>query len=79
MWRIILINFDDFNIILNNCINKHENILLINEFDNTQNINENKIVYYSCNNNKGKTYNMVFSIVMDSVCLFINLILKNFY
>ena len=48
---------------LNNCKNKHENIILLNESENTQNINENKIICDICkNNNKGKTYDNEFYI-----------------
>ena len=54
--ELCLINFHDYKIILNNCKNKHENIITINEFDRTQNINENLIMCDICNNNnKGKT------------------------
>lgn len=49
-------NFIDYKIKLNNCKNKHENIILLDKFDYTQNINENKIICDICNNNnKGKT------------------------
>ena len=59
--ELCLINFQDYKIILNNCKNKHENIITINEFDRTQNINENLIMCDICNNNnKGKTYNNIF-------------------
>ena len=52
--EICLIEFKDYKIRLNNCKNKDENIILLNEFENTQNINENKII---CNiNNKSKSY-----------------------
>ena len=50
------LNFNNFKIVLNNCKNKHENILSLYEFENTQNINENKIKYDKCNNIKTKTY-----------------------
>ena len=60
--EICLINLNDYKIKLNNCKNKHENIILINEFEDTQNINENKIKCDICNNNKGKTYDNKFYI-----------------
>ena len=37
--EICLIKFNNYKIELNNCKNKHETILSIKEFDNTQNIN----------------------------------------
>ena len=55
--EICLIEFKDYKIILNNCKNKDENIISLNEFENTQNINENKIICNICNiNNKSKSY-----------------------
>ena len=61
--ELCLIDFKDYKIILNNCKNNHENIISMNEFDNTQNINENLIICNICNNsNKGKTYNNKFYI-----------------
>ncbi len=50
------LNFNNFKIVLNNCKNKHENILSLYEFENTQNINENKIKCDKCNNIKAETY-----------------------
>ena len=48
---------------MNDCKNKHENIIKINEFGKTQNINENKIICNICNiNNKGNSYNNKFYI-----------------
>ena len=40
--EIYLIEFKDYKIKLNNCKNKDENIISLNEFENTQNINEIK-------------------------------------
>ena len=40
--EICLIEFKDYKIRLNNCKNKDENIISLNEFENTQNINEIK-------------------------------------
>ena len=55
--ELCLINYDDYKIKLNNCKNKHENIISFNEFESTQNINEDKIICDICKiNNKGKTY-----------------------
>jgi len=54
--ELCLIEFKDYKIILNNCKNKDENIILLNEFENTQNINENKIICNICNiYNKSKS------------------------
>ncbi len=59
--ELCLINFNDYKIILEDCKNGHENIISLNEFENKQNINENKIICNICNNkNKGKTYNNKF-------------------
>ena len=59
--EICLINFKDYNIILNNCKNKHESLIMLNEYDNTQNINENKIICDICkNSSKSKSYNNKF-------------------
>jgi hypothetical protein len=58
--RIKIINY---KIKINECKNNHEyNNILLNEFDNTQNINECKIICNNCNNNKSKTYNNKFYI-----------------
>ena len=56
-----LISFDDYKIRLYDCKNGHmtDNIIL-NEFDNLQNINENEIKCKNCNNTKYKTYNKQF-------------------
>ena len=59
--EICLIKIKDYKIILYNCINKHINEILINEYDETQKINLSKIVCNECNrNNKGNTYNNEF-------------------
>ena len=56
--EICLINFKEYKVTLNNCKNKHENILTLNEYENTQNINENRIICNICNkNNKSESYN----------------------
>ena len=61
--EMCLINLNKYKIELNNCKNKHKNIIPINDFDNTQNINESKIICDICkNNNKGKTFNNIFYI-----------------
>ena len=71
--EIFLINFKDYKIILNNCKNNHENIISLNEYENTQNINENKIICDICNkNNKSKSYNKKFYICCTcnkNICL----------
>ena len=58
MPRIFLLNIKDFRINLYQCKNTHksDNILL-DEFYNTQMINEAKIKCSNCNNNKKITYN----------------------
>ena len=59
--ELCLINFNEYKIELNNCKNKHENIISINEYDDTQNINENNIICDVCKvKNKGKIYNNIF-------------------
>ena len=59
--ELCLLNFNEYKIELNNCKNKHENIMSINEYDDTQNINENKIICDICKErNKGKIYDNIF-------------------
>ena len=71
--ELCLINFVDYKIKLNKCKNKHENIMALNEFESTQDINEENIICNICNsNNKGKTYNNKFyicSICNKNICL----------
>ena len=56
-----LISFDDYNIHLYQCKNEHSfNNISFKEFDNNQNINENEIKCYNCNNTKYKSYNKQF-------------------
>ena len=43
--ELCLINFNGYKIVLNNCKNNHENIILLNEFENSQNVNENNMYY----------------------------------
>ena len=50
--EICLIDFKDYKIILNNCKNKDENIILLDEFDEAQNINNTKIKCSFCNKSK---------------------------
>ena len=59
--EICRIKINDYKITLYGCKNGHEtkNILL-NEFDNLQNINESLIICNKCNNCKSKTYNRKF-------------------
>ena len=55
--EICSIDFIDYKIILNKCINKHssENILL-DEFNNLKNNNEFNIICNNCNKNKNEIY-----------------------
>ena len=59
-----LFKFDGVNTInLYGCKNNHEKEILIEEFENTQNIDASKIIccnYNNCNNNKFKSYNKQF-------------------
>ena len=57
-----LINFNDYKIKLFECKNGHEtNDILLNEYKNTQNINESNIICNNCNNiSKNKSYNNQF-------------------
>ena len=71
--ELCLLGYKDYKIILNNCKNKDENIISLDEFENTQIINENKIICNICNtNNKSKPYNKKFCICSTcnkNVCL----------
>ena len=56
-----LLEIKDYNIILNKCKNNHRTILLINEFEETQNIKLSNIICDICKQkNKGNTYNNEF-------------------
>ena len=57
-----LMKFDDFKIKLFGCKNDHEvNDILLNDFNNIQNINENNIICNICNKiNRYKAYNKEF-------------------
>ena len=56
-----LIKIKDYKIILYGCKNQHiNNNILLNEFENTQNINELNIKCNNCNNNKYNSYNKQF-------------------
>ena len=51
------INFSNYKITLDNCINGHcFSDLLLNEFKDFQSINEKKIVCHECKANKGESY-----------------------
>jgi len=68
------IKFEDYKIKLYDCKNKHEiNNILLEEYNNTQNINELDIVCEICNkNNKYKSYNKQFYkclICKKNICL----------
>ena len=59
--EICLIEIKDYKILLYGCKNKHQNdIILLNEFENTQKIDESKIICNNCNNNKYNSYNKQF-------------------
>ena len=59
--EICLIKIKDYKIFLYGCKNKHQNdIILLNEFENTQKIDEAKIICYNCDNNKYDSYNKEF-------------------
>ena len=67
--EICLISFEDFKITLSKCKNKHEikNILL-DEFKNTQNINESRIKcsnYNNCENNKHNVFDNQFYLCLQ--------------
>ena len=55
----ILIKINEYKINLFNCKNNHEiNNILLNEFENLENINISKIICNKCKiNNKSKIYN----------------------
>ena len=58
--EICLINFKEYKVILENCKNKHENRIRLKEYENSQNINENKIICNICKeNNKSNSYNKI--------------------
>ena len=58
-----ILDCKDYKIELNNCRNKHKEVIKIKEFDNTQNIDENEIICNVCNiNNKGSSYDNKFYI-----------------
>jgi len=57
----ILIEIDNYKIKLKDCINKHNKIIQIEDFENTQLINLSKIICNNCKlNNMGNTYNNIF-------------------
>ena len=61
--EICIIKINNFNVKLYECKNNHEFIMSFNEFDNSQKINESKIICNVCNkNNKSKTFNNQFFI-----------------
>ena len=52
------IGFENYNIKIYDCINKHTSYILFNEFENTQQIDESKIICQVCGQkNKSNTYN----------------------
>ena len=61
-----LIDLKDYKIKLYDCKNDHEiSNILINEFDNTQKINENEIKCKNCERTKFKSYNRLFYICAE--------------
>ena len=61
--EICMIDFREYKVILEKCKNNHENIIKIDDYENTQKINENKIICKICKiNNKGKASNNKFYI-----------------
>ena len=57
----IFMEINDYKIRLNNCINKHNKNILIEEFEGSQLINLSKIICNNCKkNNMGDTYNNKF-------------------
>ena len=62
---ICLMKIKDFKITLFQCKNGHKiNNILLDEFNNTQKINETKIKCFNCNNNKNISYNNKFFICL---------------
>ena len=60
-YKNIFMKIDNYKIKLNNCINKHNKIILIKEFENSQIIDLSKIICNNCKeNNMGNTYNNIF-------------------
>lgn len=59
--KICLIKIKDYKLILYGCQNKHHNdIILLSEFENSQIIDETKIICNNCSNNKYYSYNKQF-------------------
>ena len=71
-----LIDFQNFHAYFHDCKNNHNIIKTLNEFEQTQKINLNKIVCNICNiNNKGNTHNNEFYICNTcnkNICPFVN-------
>ena len=60
-YKNAFIEIDNYKIRIKNCINKHNNIILINEFEDSQLIDLSKIICNNCkNNNMGNAYNNKF-------------------
>ena len=60
-YKNIFMKIDNYKIKLNNCINKHNKIILIKEFENSQIIDLSKIICNNCKkNNMGNANNNIF-------------------
>ena len=60
--QICRIKIIGYKIKINECKNNHEYYLSLNDFENTQYIDECKIICNNCNNNKSRTFNNQFYI-----------------
>ena len=59
---ICLIKFEDYKIKLYGCKNNHKKYILLNDYDNTQKIDESKIICNICKKTKNESYNNKFFI-----------------
>ena len=71
--EICMIDFREYKVILEKCKNNHENRIKMEEYENTQKIDENKIICKICKiNNKSKAYNNKFYVCgtcQKEICL----------
>ena len=65
--EMCLINFHDYNITISDCKNNHKvESMFFNEYDNTQKIDESKILCKNCNKkNKNESYEHKFYICLS--------------